>query len=88
MSGLDWVGLTTAFLAALPPPRPERPETERSNARMACLLAGLGILMSLSTFFVAWSVHRNYDAFRARCEVFGGRVTNVPDMGLPFRCSH
>jgi hypothetical protein len=70
MSGLGWLGFTIAFLAPLPPERPERPhppkrpEVQRLNERMACLLGAVAMLVAITPFFVAWGVRRTYDVYR------------------------
>ena len=94
MNGLGWLGFTIAFLAPLPPERPERPhppkrpEVQRLNERMACLLGAVAMLVAITPFFVAWGVRRTYDVYRVGCEASGGRVANVPEGGLPYRCHH
>lgn len=78
---------TLAFLAPLPPMRPEPPEPLRGNEWAATVVIGSVCLMMVLPMITIWSFWGPHDSFRVRCEASGGRVVQDPAAGAaPYRC--
>ena len=90
MSTLDLAGLilpTLAFLAPLPPQRPEPPRPLPGNAWAAAVVIGGICLIMVVPMVTIWGFHRPHDAFRTRCEAGGGHVVPFSLDGRgPYRC--
>lgn len=87
MSALGSIGLTLAFLAPLPPERPERRVPAGGPAWAAALVIGSVCLMMVVPMVAIWGFHRPEGGFRARCTAAGGQVRAAGlDGSGPLRC--
>ncbi|MDP4023167.1 hypothetical protein Q8W71_11070 [Methylobacterium sp. NEAU 140] len=73
MSTSDLLGLTCAFLGAMPPPRPPRPGRD-GPTWIAALVIGAVCLATVGPMITIWSFHRPHEAIKARCLAQGGRI--------------
>ncbi|MGU3540442.1 hypothetical protein [Methylobacterium sp. A54F] len=93
MSTAEWIGLTLAFLAPLPPEWERdasgRPDLPRPNGLVVGLVAGFLLAVTLVPLGLALAENRTLTAFGAQCRAAGGRVTHLPaEDGKPYRCDH
>jgi len=81
----DVLGLTIAFLGAMPPPRPPRPERDGPTWAAAILIGGV-CLATVLPLFTIWTFHRPLEAAKTRCLHAGGRIVYSALDGSGFRC--
>ncbi|GJE61713.1 hypothetical protein [Methylobacterium trifolii] len=89
MSAFEWIGLTLAFLAPLPPEQPAPPAPLPGNAWAGAVVMGSVVLTMVLPMLAIWSFHRPHDAVRARCQASGGRIApSYLDGSGPYHCRH
>jgi hypothetical protein len=85
MSTTDLLGLTLAFLGAMPPPRPPKPERDGPTWAAALLIGGV-CLATVGPMITIWSFHRPHEAAKSRCIASGGRIIYGALDGSEPRC--
>lgn len=71
MSVPDWLPLL-AFLAPMPPIRPEPPR--RMPEWFPAFIMGMTVFIMVAPMIAIWGFHRPEKSFRSVCEAAGGRV--------------
>ena len=84
MGAPDWLPIL-AFLAPLPPVRPEPPR--RAPEWLPAFLMAATVFLMVAPMVAVWSFHRPEKPFRDACEAAGGRVVPASLAGDgPLRC--
>lgn len=76
MSAWDVLPLL-AFLAPLPPIRPEPPTPRPMPEWFPAFIMGMTVFIMVAPMVAIWSFHRPEKSFRSVCEAAGGHVVRV-----------
>jgi hypothetical protein len=85
LSALDLLPLL-AFLAPMPPIRPEPPSSRPMPGWFPAFIMGMTVFIMVAPMIAIWGFHRSERSFRSACEAAGGQVVHASLTDEAVRC--